>query len=379
VNTRLVRLAILSAMVAMVALLPACRTAVAADSGAISGTIRDDQGRPWPNITVAAEVEGQPGTAHTATTDADGKYKITGLASGTYLLNISQGSELIFQVRAKVSAGSETPADISFKDPQIAKASAELRKHNAEINKGQALKAHFDAGDAALTQAKALHQQGLQLKGDDKAALDAKIQPLSAQAVAEFQAALPLTGEKDNNRFVILERLGESYETGGQSDEAVKYYQQAADLKPDPGLYNNLGNMYAKLGKLDEAKAAYEKSAELDPANAASAYRNFGITLYNANKLKEAVEPLRKATQLDPNNAQGWYLLGAALVGAMEYKQEGEKITPIMQPGTVEAYQKCIELDPNGPWGKQAQEGLEQLKAMGLGIDTKVRTGKKNQ
>ena len=56
----------------------------------------------------------------------------------------------------------------------------------------------------------------------------------------------------------------------------------------------------------------------------------------------------------------------------MEFKTEGDKITPVMQPGTIEAYQKAIDLDPNGPIGAQAKQGLESLQAMGVGITTKV-------
>jgi len=91
------------------------------------------------------------------------------------------------------------------------------------------------------------------------------------------------------------------------------------------------------------------------------------------------VEPLKKATDLDPANAQAWYLLGAALVNTMGFKQEGDKVIPIMQHGTVEAYQKCIELDPNGVYGQQAKQGLEQIEAMGLGISTKVKATKKKK
>jgi hypothetical protein len=58
----------------------------------------------------------------------------------------------------------------------------------------------------------------------------------------------------------------------------------------------------------------------------------------------------------------------------MGFKQEGDKVIPILQPGTIEAYQKCIELDPNGPYGAQAKQGLEQLQAMGFGIETKVKS-----
>jgi len=43
-----------------------------------------------------------------------------------------------------------------------------------------------------------------------------------------------------------------------------------------------------------------------------------------------------------------------------------------MQPGTVEAYHHAIDLDPNGPIGQQAKDGLASLQAMGVGITTRV-------
>jgi hypothetical protein len=56
----------------------------------------------------------------------------------------------------------------------------------------------------------------------------------------------------------------------------------------------------------------------------------------------------------------------------MEFKTEGDKITPVIQPSTIEAYQKAIDLDPNGTIGAHAKQGLEQLQAMGVGITTKL-------
>ena len=80
----------------------------------------------------------------------------------------------------------------------------------------------------------------------------------------------------------------------------------------------------------------------------------------------------QKATTLDPKNATAWLLLGIALVNTMEFKTVGDKITPVMQPGTVEAYQHAIDLDPNGQIGAQAKDGLASLQAMGVGITTKI-------
>src|ERR1700688_3362563 len=178
---------------------------------------------------------------------------------------------------------------------------------------------------------------------------------------------------EDPNRAIVLSRLGEAYESMSKWQDAADTYQKSIALKPDVAAnYNNLGNDLAKLGKIDDARAAYQKYVDLAPADAALAWRNFGIVLYQANRMKEAIEPLQKATTLDPKNPQAWYLLGVALVNTMEFKTEGDKITPIMQPGTVEAYQKAIDLDPNGPIGQQAKDGLASLQAMGVGITTKV-------
>jgi len=176
----------------------------------------------------------------------------------------------------------------------------------------------------------------------------------------------------------VFFKLGEAYDSGGRNEEAAEAYKQAIALKPDvPGYYNNLGNVLARAGKIDEAKSAYTKSAELDPANAATAWRNFGISLYNANRLGDAVEPFQKSADLDPKNAQTWYLLGASLVYKMSTKKVGDKVEVQFAPGTIEAYQKAVELDPNGTWGQQAKQGLEQLQLMAPGIDTKVNIKKK--
>ena len=50
---------------------------------------------------------------------------------------------------------------------------------------------------------------------------------------------------------------------------------------------------------------------------------------------------------------------------------------PDVPPGTVEAYQHAIDLDPNGPYGKESKAALDALQAMAPGISTKVNEKKK--
>jgi hypothetical protein len=90
------------------------------------------------------------------------------------------------------------------------------------------------------------------------------------------------------------------------------------------------------------------------------------------------VEPLQKSIQIEPKSAQAWYLLASCMMASPDiYKKVGDKLVVTPTPGTVEAYQKAIELDPNGTWGGQAKQGLDQLNQMTGGIDTKVNMKKK--
>jgi tetratricopeptide (TPR) repeat protein len=286
-----------------------------------------------------------------------------------------------FQVPSRVQAGQTSDVSVNFADvvsKQGSEYQEQVKKQEEEKQKFEGMKEHFTAGNALLDQTRTAKTELAKAPADQRDAAKQKVTTLSGQAITEFQTAQKAAPEKDPNMHLLWAKLGEAYDLAGRNDDAAQAYQQAVNTKPDvPAYYNNLGNVLARAGKIDDARAAYTKSAELDPANAAGAWRNFGISLYNAGRLKESVEPLKKSSELDPKNAQTWYLLGAALVGAMETKQVGNKMEFIIQPGTVEAYQKALELDPDGQWGQQAKQGLEGLKQIAPGIETKVNVKKK--
>ena len=244
------------------------------------------------------------------------------------------------------------------------------------------MKGHFDAGTAALDQAKQTRAQMDKLPKDQQASLQGQLDTTSGTAITELKAAVDATPDDSPNRHIVLAKLGDAYETDGKYSDAADTYGKAVALHPDPGYYNNEGNCLARTGKVDDALVAYQKAIALDPMNTAMYWRNFAVGLYNTGRIKESVDPLRKATDADPKSAQAWYLLGAALVNTMEFKQDGDKVIPVMQPGTIEAYQKAIALDPNGVYGAQAKQGLDALQAMGVGgINTKLNqpTGKDNK
>ena len=351
-----------------------------AQNTTLSGTVFDMMGKPYPDVTISIK-NTDTNKEMDVTTDAKGHYSAPGLAAGTYNVDVKgkdkdQKDMLLYQTGIKLAAGTVPTFDINLKELQeqgkLAAVEAERKRQEAEAQ-FQSLKTHYDAGIAAIEQMKAAQTKLAQTPKDQQDPIKAQINQAGGTAVTELSAALELEKPEDPNRPIVLSRLGEAYESMGKWQEAADTYQKAIALKPDTAAnYNNLGNDLAKLGKVDEARGAYQKYVDLNPTDAALAWRNFGTVLYNSNRMKESIEPLQKATTLDPKNATAWLLLGIALVNTMEFKTVGDKITPVMQPGTVEAYQHAIDLDPNGPIGAQAKQGLDSLQAMGVGITTKV-------
>ena len=347
----------------------------------IHGLVSDSNGNPFAGTIVSVR-NSTTGQSTDLPVDPQGRYRSGNLAAGTYSIDIKVQGKSVYSQIVQLTAGQDTQQDFNFKELQSKESEqvAEAAKKNDEAKaKFTAMKQHFDAGTAALEQAKQVRSQMDKMPKDQQTASQGQVDQTTGTAITEFSAALEQTAETDPNRNIVLARLGEAYEIDNKYSDAAGAYAKAVALKPDPSYYNNLGNSLARTGKIDDALTAYQKAIELDPMNTAMYWRNFSIGLYNSGRIKESVDPLKKATEADPKNAQAWYLLGAALVNTMDFKQEGDKLVPVLQPGTQEAYQKAIELDPNGTWGAQAKQGLEALQAMGVGIDTKVNTRPANQ
>jgi tetratricopeptide (TPR) repeat protein len=368
------------AILALAILFTGLAPRAAAQDGGIAGQILDVAAKPWADIPI--QVVSDQGQKQETKTDRNGKYSFNNLRSGEYVLSLTLPGQKEPYVggKVKVGTGQTVPVDLNFKDI-VGKQGKEFeeakKKQEEEKEKFQGMKQHFEAGVASLDQARLAKTEMMKAPADQRDSLKQNVNDLQNKAVTEFEAAKAASNEKDPNLQLIMARLGDAYDAAGRPDDAAAAYKRAIELKPSFAYYNNLGGIYGRSGKMEEASAAYQKAAELDPAQAAQAWRNFGITMYNASKYKEAVEPLKKSTELDPKNPQSWYLLGTVLVGTMGYKKVGDKDVPDVQPGTVEAYQHAIELDPNGPWGQQAKQGLDMLNQIAPGIATSVTTKKK--
>jgi len=209
-------------------------------------------------------------------------------------------------------------------------------------------------------------------------------------AIADMNDA----NQMDPSRDLIWFKLGDYYrmsatkqtdsaEKQKRLDSSVEAYNKAIDLKKsitndkDPNAvknlaayYNNLADAYNKAKKVDDAVKTYELAAQVDPSSAAQAYFNEGAVLTNAGKPDQANAAFDKCLAVDPNRAEAYYQKGINLLGKATL--QGDKTVPV--PGTVEAFQKYLELAPDGP---NAQSAKDLLASIGAPVETSFGNKKK--
>jgi tetratricopeptide (TPR) repeat protein len=360
-----------------------------AQGASVAGQVLDRDGKPWPDVTVTLKSES--GRTFTLKTDKDGKFTQIGMSPGLYTATFSHPPELAaYTLQHQISTGEVTDFSVNFKQllAQQGVNPDEQKKRDEAQTEFKSMKAHVDAGVAALTEADDLKKQLKTAPADQKSALQDKINADYQTAITELQTAEQGVSAKDTkNHAVILSNLAIAQNLSGHYDESISTYQKAIELNPQAGYYAGLSQALANsvaaqtdpaavTAKITEAGSNCDKAAALDPtpANNARCWKNIGIVLTNKGDLKDAIGPLTKATQVDPKDAQAWYLLGSAYTGTIDTKQEGNKMTYIIPPGTADAYQKCIDADPNGPYAAQCKSMLDGLAQMSGGEATMVGT-----
>jgi len=350
---------------AMAGALAAMAIAVSAfaQTGGLTGKCLGEDGKPLVGYTVQVDRQEMKWSQHTKT-NKKGEYVYIGLSPATYKVTLLSpaGQQVFFQTQ---HVGIGDPTEVNF---DLAKEKANTMKEHPEeakkVEEDQKNQKQFTGLKATFDQAAALFQA-----------------KQYAESAAMFEKALPLA--KDKNVPIVLSQMAQAYAKAADVDpnrdarlqdqqKAIDTYQKAMAISPnDAGLHNNLGSIYANMGKVDDAKAEFQKAADLDPTHAGNYYYNLGVVMVNQGKMDDAAVALKKATDIDPNNANAFYWYGMALLGKAETKPDGS-VVPV--PGTIEAFQTYLKLQPNGPWAQAAQASIDQLKAT---VPTEYKKAKK--
>ena len=369
-------------------------------SDEIGSPVKDGEVRLTPDLTAAPEARKYP---FAFKTDANGNYKGEGIPVGTQfnVILFRQGKSVDFisdpsNVQVAIpetwKAGETKTLDFDMSRPAFINALSPERKKEIE---------EFKAKNSAASNAnKVVAQLNTTLK-TVRADLTAAAPPAYSDVSKDVDMMKQATDAKPDESILWME-YGDALKVQGDhfahddatqhklvtgDDQAMKSYsdavdafKKAADLnaaskKPVPAdqavAYNQIGNVLATQKKTPDAVAAFDKAASLDPTKAGMYYNNEAAILANNNATTEAGAAADKAIAADPNRPDPYYIKGQSLIGKSTLVN-GKLTAP---PGCIEAYQKYLELAPDGKFAPTVKEVLASL---GQTVTNKYRApGKK--
>ncbi len=345
-----------------------------AQTSGVEGNVKGTDGQPVKGAVIKfdrTDIKGH----YEVKTDKKGHYGHYGLPLGTYDITVEIDGKMadkLNKVRTQLGDPMQENFDLKASQQQTqelahAAATGTLSK-DQERGMSAEQKAAFDKQnkerEAALAKNKAL--------GDSynagKAAMDAKNYE---DAVTNFQKAIAI----DPSQAVIYSQLASAYESQALAkpadaqpmrDKEFEAWKKAIELSPnDAAYYNNYALALGKAKQVPEMQANIEKAAQIDPTNAGKYYYNLGAVLTNSNQMDAACAAFKKAIDTDANYADAQYQYGICMVSKAQVSPDG-KVTP--PPGTIEAFQKYLQLKPDGP---NAEAAKAMLASMSGAISTK--------
>ena len=355
--------------------------AFAQASGTVKGECKDTQGNPVADAIVVYANQDN-GQKYTLKTNKKGEYFSLGLTPGKYNVSLYKNADemkankpLDFVKGFAVSLDENT-LDFDAKKEQEKQARGEgLTPEQLKAMQEQQAKQQKETNTVKTLQGK----------------LDAANQAITAKDYDTAIGALTEANQIDATRDVLWYRLGDAYRLSAaqQTDKAEKQkryesavdsYQKAIQLKQDEvqngkekdtakanqqlaGFYINMADAYGRSQRIDDAVKSYEAAAKADPTQAGTAYFNIGAVYTNAGRVDDANAAFDKCIAADPARADAYYQKGINLLGKATL--QGDKT--IAPPGTAEAFQKYLELAPNGP---NAQSAKDLLASIGSTVET---------
>jgi len=327
-------------------------------------------------------------------TDSKGEYKTTDVPPGDYMIVVEEQGKDVDYTSSPVTlkAGDDKTVDFDMTRPEYInsmteeqkKALEEYKKNSAaalsENKKIANLNATLATVRTDLAAARPTAGDVSKDVSDMKAAVDAKpdesILWISYGNTLEAQGDHFAKADKDAHKLVK-----DDADAMKNYDDAIAAYKKGADLnaaskKPVPAdqaaAWNGAGNTLAKEGKPEDAAAAFENAVKAEPTNAGMFYGNEAAVLFNAGQTDAAAAAADKAIAADPNRPDPYFIKGQALIAKSTFDSKTQKIVP--PAGCVEAYQKYLELAPDGAHAPAVKEVLASL---GEKVDTSFKAGKK--
>lgn len=293
----------------------------------INGKVLDESENPIPNATVkvqALEVGGKRTEEFEkiVTTDEEGVWKLAGLPSGFFRIEVSAPGFIPMSKNTEVSQININPQIILY-----------LKRAEEFIGQDSDSTGIFEEGNA-------LFEQG---RYDD--------------AIVSFQEFL----EKNPLAYQVRFNIGNCYREKNELDKAQQEFEivlQNASLEEGPEALKiqakalaAIGELYVKRDDIEKAREHFTQSLERNSQDEILAY-NVGEILFSNAKMDEALEYFALAATIKPGWADAYLKLGYVYLNKTDYDS------------AKESFQKFLDLAPDHPQAQSVKSILDYLEKM---------------
>ena len=299
-----------------VALLLLVAAPALAQRGAVRGKITDPDGNPVPGVQVSIVLLDGGGRPVRIETNDNGEFLRAGLPVQMYRVSFELDGWEPLQAMVTVSNGGQSVInEILHPLPEGVLSQAQADRFN---------EASLGARDAFVD-------------GDFET------------AVAETLELIALTPDSGSLYF----NLAASYEEMEDYPAAITAYEKAYEL--DDSMLQAImavADLYGRQQQWDQALEAFDRSMELVEGNAVNLF-NYAVYASNTGRVELADEFYAKSAAADPEFAPA-----VLQVGMAKARQED-------RDGAIAAFERYLEIDPDGAQAAMVQEILDQLRQPG--------------
>jgi len=356
-----------------------------APMGKIHGRVIGPDGLPTPAGTVSLSTNGGATAKYTYQVDADGNY--SGAASpGKYTLVFrapnTPADKVVDQfndIKIAVSQDLAQDDDMSRKEyldklsPEAKEKIEEIKKANAVTMEQNTVIKNINADIKAVVQ-----DFSDAVNSKDPAVKIAKYQDAETMMLRDT-AAKPDAPSLWAQLGQAQAGLGAVQNDPKKYDEAIvslkKSLEMEAAAKKPSGIIeaaadSALGEIYARTGKIPDANAAFDAAAKANPTLAPIYLKNEAVIFSQmassvpqasaqaANSEAQAAAA-DEAIKADPKFAVAYYLKALGLLAKATVDPKTNKY--VAPPGCIEAYQKYLELAPQGAYANDVRATLDTL------------------
>ena len=365
------KLASLTALVALFTINAIAQTA------SLEGEVKGEDGKPMPGALIKLERKDSKGS-YKVKTNKKGQWFHAGLPLGNYDIMLEVDGKVMDTVKGvRTRMGDPLPINFDLSKMAEKRKAMEQAVSTGKVTEEMSREMSKEQREALEKQAK--ERAAAMAKNKDlNDAFNTGMEALKAKNFTGAVEAFDKAAVMDPKQVVIWANKAEAHvglagtKTGDEQTaelaKGMEAYAKALELKPDDaGMHNNFALALAKSKKYPEAQAELDKAAQLDPPNAGRYYYNLGAILTNVNQLESAGIAFKKAVDSDPNYADAHFQYGLFLFSKATITADGKTVAVA---GTTEAFQKYLELKPDGQFA-EAAKGM--IQAAGSAIQTEYK------